>query len=122
MTDTRPVFLGGRTFDVPVLPLRVNRVVYPLCRALTIGEDSFFSRVIAADGSVLAVTDEELETLATIAFGAAQAADKELTQEAFEDLPITPVQLLDAFFAIRIQTGVWTAAKQTAGDESEGEA
>lgn len=130
MTDTRDIKLGGRIFAVPPLPLRINRTVYPLCRALSTGPDgagmeaSFIGRVLAANGSIFAATDDELDKLADIAFGAANAADKSLTREEFDDLPITPVELLDAFFAIRPQTGVWIAPKASdeAGEQGQGEA
>lgn len=130
MTETRPITLGGRVFDVPALPLRINMKVYPLCKALSTAADpadaesSFVGRVLAASGSIFAISDEELATLAEIAFGGASAADKTMTREAFDDLPINPVELLDAFFVVRGQTGVWMAPKtpDTAGDQAEGEA
>lgn len=113
MTDTpRNIILGSRTFAVPVLPHRYNRVVYPLCRDLSgnsADADTFVDRIIQGRGSVDIVRDEEWDKLAEIAFQAASAADKELTREAFDELPIKPQDLIDAFFAIRYQTGVWLA-------------
>ena len=55
MTETRDLVLADRTFAVPPLPLRHNRVVYPLCRdlSMTQGEDdteSFIGRLVAAGG------------------------------------------------------------------------
>lgn len=129
MTYTRPITLGGRTFDVPSLPLRINRVVYPLIRALSMPDDnpegsSFVARVLAANGSIFAVSDAEMDILIEIAWGGASAAEKTLSRGEFDDLPISPVELLDAFFIVRGQTGVWVKppAREAAGDEPEGEA
>jgi hypothetical protein len=112
MTTSRDIVLGDRTFAVPVLPHRYNRVIYPLCRDLsgeTEDEDTFVDRLIRGGGSPGIVRDEEWDKLAEIAFQAACAADKALTREAFDDLTIKPQDLIDAFFAIRYQTGVWIA-------------
>lgn len=118
MTETRDIVLGGKTFAVPLLPLRHNRVVYPLCRDLSAdGEDSLMARLIAAQGKVEAVRDDEWPKLIDIAFHGAAAADKDLTREAFDDMPVTMPQLLDAFFIVRLQTGVWLA--QPASDAAD---
>ena len=118
MTDTRTIVLGDRSFDVPPLPLRICREVYPLCRELSTGD--FIQRWLDANGSILAVTDDEMVMLEKIAFGGARAADPTLTQEQFDEMPVTPVQLLDAFVPIRAQTGVWVAPAQS--DDQPGEA
>lgn len=112
MSKTRDIVLGDRTFAVPVLPHRYNRVIYPLCRDLSgdpEDEDTFVDRIIKAGGAPGTVRDEEWDKLSEIAFHAACAADKDLTREAFDNLPIKPQDLIDAFFAIRYQTGVWIA-------------
>ena len=112
MTKTRDIVLGDRTFAVPVLPHRYNRVVYPLCRDLSGNpedDDTFVDRLIKGEGAPGIVRDEEWDKLAEIAFQAACAADKTLTREDFDNLTIKPQDLIDAFFAIRYQTGVWIA-------------
>jgi hypothetical protein len=111
-SGTRDIVLGERTFAVPVLPHRYNRVIYPLCRDLSgepEDEDTFVDRMIKGMGSPGIVRDEEWDKLAEIAFQAACAADKTVTREAFDDLTIKPQDLIDAFFAVRYQTGVWIA-------------
>lgn len=112
MSKTRDIVLGDRTFAVPLLPHRYNRVIYPLCRDLSgdpDDDDTFVDRIIKGGGAPGIVRDEEWDKLSEIAFHAACAADKDLTREAFDTLPITPQDLIDAFFAVRYQTGVWIA-------------
>jgi hypothetical protein len=130
--DARQVELGGRTFAVPVLPLRANRVIYPLCRDLSANasaEDSFIGRLAASNGAPDAVTDAEFDKLIEIAYEAACAADPLMTLDQFEEMPITPPELLNAFFLIRLQTGGWvapsndiTSQADSAEDAAPGEA
>lgn len=115
MTKTRDIVLGDRTFAVPVLPLRHNRVIYPLCRDLSADpedKESFFARLSDRKGTPDAVRDDEWDKLIEIAFNGACAADSTLTRADFDNLPITPPQLLDAFFPIRFQTGAWRAPEE----------
>jgi len=114
MSDTRTITLGGTGFAVPALPFRINRQAYPLCRKLTAA--NLIERALAANGA-LDCSADEMDDLGELAFLAASAADKALTRAAFDELPIAPPQLLDAFFAIRYQTGAWVA--QEAGAEPE---
>jgi hypothetical protein len=72
---------------VPPLPIRINRVVYPICRKLVM--DDLLKRCIDAGGELVA-TGEELDQLIQIAFLAASAADSTVTQEQFDQLAITP--------------------------------
>lgn len=114
MTTTRDIVLGETTFAVPVLPIRHNRIVYPLCRDLSAdGDDSFFARLVMKNGTPDAVRDDEWPKLIDIAFHAANAADKNLTREVFDEMPITPPQLVDALFVVRVQTGAWMASADT---------
>ncbi len=123
--EARQVDLGGRSFAVPALPLRANRVIYPLCRDLSANAadaDSFIGRLAASNGAPDAVTDAELDKLIKIAYEAACAADPFMTLDQFEELPITPPELLNAFFAIRLQTGGWLLPESnSAGAAAEGE-
>lgn len=116
MAETRKITLGGRTFDVPPFVLRLNLKLYPLCRKLTNGE--ILERSVRA-GGVLEASEEEMADLADLAFQACRAGDPELTREAFDELAITPPELLDAFFTARYQTGAWLPVP--AGDAGEGE-
>jgi hypothetical protein len=119
MTDTRPVTLGGRTFGVPPLPLRLNKLAYPLCRKLS---GAGLIERIATSGGALDCTEDEMIDLAELAFLGAQAADKDIDRAAFEELPIKPTELLDAFFALRYQTGGWVVIAPKEGEDDAGEA
>lgn len=119
MSETRTITLGGATFAVPPLPLRINRVAYPICRRLTTAQ--LIERCVAIKGA-LDCTPEEMADVAELAFLAASAADKTLTREVFDDLPVTPPELLDAFFAIRYQTGAWVAVADADAGNEPGEA
>lgn len=121
MTETpknRDIVLGDRTFSVPPLPIKYNRVVYPICRDLVI--DDLLERCKEA-GNQIAATEAEFDQMIELAFHAAQAADPTITRDDFDNLPITPIQLLNAFFQVRYQTGGWVELPQ--GESApEGEA
>ena len=119
MTDTREMKLGGRTFAVPALPLKVTMKVYPLCRKLTLA--GLVTRSVAA--GAFAVTDEqEMADVAEVAFLCCQAADWSLTRADFEALPIEPLELIDAFLIARYQTGGWLPPEANPqGDAGAGE-
>lgn len=119
MTETRPMTLGGRTFDVPALPLRLNMKAYPLCRKL--GAAGLIERIAASGGS-LDCSEDEMADLVDLAFLGVSAADPSIDRAAFEELPVAPPQLLDAFFVLRYQSGGWVPATPTEGDDGAGEA
>jgi hypothetical protein len=114
MTDTREMSLGGRTFAVPRLPLETTMIVYPECRRLTIA--GLVDRAQRA-GGVLDVDEAQMKEVVEIAFLCAKAAEPELTREAFLALPISPPELLDAFFVARYQTGAWLPPEAAPGEE-----
>jgi len=112
MSDIRTITLAGRTFDVPPLPLRVNMAAYPICQRLSNGSlIQKFTEAVVSDAafSSVAISAEEMEDLATLAFLGASTADRDLTRDAFDDLPINPGELIEAFYSMRYQTGVWKA-------------
>ena len=111
MSETRDITLGGQTFAVPPLPLRVNRVVYPLCRKLT--GAGLIERMIEGGGS-LDCTEEEMADLVELAFLAASASATPIDRDALDDLPVTPPELLDAFLKVRYQTGAWVPGEAAA--------
>lgn len=124
MSDTREIILAGESFAIPALPLRINRVVYPLCARLTWHKDpadperaSFLDRCVAAHGLGECSTDE-MDILADIAFHAVSASDHPIDRQAFDDMPIVAGELLDAFFAIRYQTGAWRPAPVSEGSDA----
>ncbi|MCW1984991.1 UNVERIFIED_ORG: hypothetical protein M2348_000702 [Sphingomonas sp. R1F5B] len=114
MSNTRTIILADREFAVPPLPIRINRLVYPIVRELSAvptdeAADCFLRRLANSQGSIDAVTDAEWSQLIELAFLAATAADQAMTREQFDTLPITPPELLAAFFPVRLQTGAWVA-------------
>jgi hypothetical protein len=111
MTDTREMKLGGRTFAVPAtLPLRITRSLYPLCRKMSV-KDGLTERVVAG-GLMSGMTGEDMQDLATIATTLAQSAEPDVTQDELEALPITPVELFDAFWDVaRFSTGMFVKSE-----------
>lgn len=126
MTEPKTIILAGEPRSVPALPLRLTVKAYPLCKKLA--NNGYAERYVDAvkSGGTIEVSDEELADLAEIAFYGASAADPSLTREAFDDLPVTPPELIDCYFPIRLQTGGWIASDPTAspeeGQEVPGEA
>jgi len=119
MSNARTITLAGREFAVPPLPIRINRQVYPIVRELSAvptdeAADCFLRRLANSQGSIDAVTDAEWSQLIEMAFLAATAADQAMTREQFDALPITPPELLAAFFPVRLQTGAWVASDDAA--------
>ena len=120
MSEIRTITLGGKAFAVPPLPLRANRVVYPLCRKLTAA--GVIERCIEAEGSLDCTTDE-IDDLAEIIYQSITTGLIPPSRDEFNALPIEPGELLDAFFAIRYQTGGWISAPaQPDKDPPAGEA
>lgn len=116
--ETWNITLGESTFEVPRLPFKVSRVVYPICQRLT--NAGLVDRII--DMTNFELTDYEMDDLAKVVFLACQAAGTGLTAEAFDELQTTPSQLFEGFFAVRKATGGWRSAVATEGQEPEGEA
>jgi len=117
--DSWSLSLGGRSFDVPRLPLAVTVLVYPICQRLT--NAGLVERLRSDEG--FALTPEEIGDLTELAFQAAHAADPELDTQAFLALPITPPELFAAFFVMRIQCGGWRkASSDSEGGNEPGEA
>jgi hypothetical protein len=115
MSKSRSITLAGTAMEVPMLPIRYNRVAFPLCRKLH--NAGFLDRVVEGMGNVDCST-EEMDDLIEIAFAAAQAANPRITREEFDNWPITPPELVDAFFLVRYQTGGWV---ELTGPAPEGE-
>jgi hypothetical protein len=127
-TDIRIVTLAGREFPVPPLPLRAAQVVYPLCRKLSFAANpadpegrSFVDRFVTSGGALDCIGDDFADLLDVI-FHAINAGGAGLSRDEFEALPAKPLELTDAFFAIRYQTGGWVEMPATpaspSGDET----
>jgi len=119
MTETRDMKLGGRTFAVPALPIRINIKAYPLLRRLSNGGfvDDWFD-------AKSAIADEDMAALADVLFLCAVAADPALAREDFDALAASPGELMDALLVARFQSGGWLPAKEEDDDgvaEGEGQ-
>lgn len=115
--DVRPLTLGGRTFEVPRLPLEVTIVVYPICQRLT--NAGLVQRLLDGEGG-FSLTPEEIGDLTELAFQAARAADPELTTQAFLGMPVTPPELFAAFFVMRVQCGGWGVRGAAGAEDGDG--
>ena len=102
----RDITLAGKVFSVPMLRISINREAYPLCARLTLS--GVLDR-IGQDGTIN-LSGEDIDALADLAFWGTLAADGNLTREEFDEMPISPVELLDAFIVMRWQTGGWMPA------------
>lgn len=101
---TRTMKLGDHTFDVPPLPLRIGKFAYPIAFRLT--REGFVDRLLASTDAV-DVTGQDFNDLVELALLGVQAAGSEMTREQIEDHAIPITDLVDAFFLMRFQTGVW---------------
>jgi hypothetical protein len=127
--------LADRTFELRRFTLRENARAYPLACQLVAGgvidrwleamERALAAVASAGRGepastasSAWMVSEEEMGQMADLVFMACRAADAELTREAFDELAISPRELIGAFFEARYCTGVWIRPE---ADEPAGE-
>ena len=88
-----PVSLGGVTFDLPSLPWRLCQELQPGLLGWVVNAD------VGPDGrGVLRLTAEDLGALADLVFRALAASPqgKTMTREAFDDLPFSALDLVNA--------------------------
>jgi len=104
------IILAGHTFTVPPLIIRWNRNAYPICAQLIAA--GLFDRM--SEKGTLSLTGADLDQLAELAFVGVQASGSSLSRENFDDLPISPGELFDAFLVIATQTGAWRFAEAKA--------
>ena len=98
------VVLGGRTWLVPALTARQNKVIDPLIIRLLPVFSGWQQDRIAA---LAKLGSEEYEMLQEIAFQAINSQTAGLTREAFLELPVTLPELVAAFAIIAEQTGIF---------------
>lgn len=108
-TDGAPcIKLGGRSWPVPVLAARQNRIIDPLIVSLL----PVFQEWEAGKAQTLSkFGPAQYEALQEIAFQALRRAHPELTRDQFLDLPVTLPELVAAFAVIAQQTGVFERAE-----------
>jgi hypothetical protein len=96
------VTLGGRTWALPHLPFRAIKKIQPILFQLhaELGEAG------ASATSIARFTEAQLDRLAEAAYLAIAAVDKELSRDAFLDLPFSLGELMLAFPAIARAAGL----------------
>lgn len=114
--ETWDIELGDNVYTVPRLPFKFSMKVYPICQRLS---NAGMAERIVMPKEPLALTDSEVDDLGALAFLLCSAAETNMTKEAFDEIPITPPQLFDAFFAARKACGGWRS--RTEGQEPSGE-
>jgi hypothetical protein len=97
-----------------MLPIRLNKIAYPICQRLHAAK--IIDRVVEGQGRC-DVLEEEMADLIELAFVAAQAANPRVTREEFDNWPISPPELIDAFFLVRYQTGAWLPVEGSPDDQ-----
>jgi hypothetical protein len=116
--DGAPIItIGGKSWPVPVLAARQNRIIDPLILSLL----PIFSQWQTDKTAALTkLGAKEYDALIEIAFQAIRRAAPEVTRDQFLDLPVTLPELVSAFSVIAQQTGVF--ARSEPGEAQAGEA
>lgn len=96
--DVPTITLDGKAWPVPRLAIKQNKRVAPLIAKRSKDIERLGPENLGA------LTEELMEDVSTIIFLGLQRGHKDLTREEFEDMPISPKELLGAF---------WTVAKQS---------
>lgn len=112
-TTSRTVKLGDRDFDIPMLPPKANRKVYPLCVKL----EPVVRRTILGKASFKPTEDEYADVLQAV-FQAISYRNP-ITEDEFMEMPVPPQQHFDALLIVRLQTGGWVIVEK--GDTTSGE-
>lgn len=116
--DSRSVFLAGKSWDIPQLPAKTNKVIDPLILRLL----PVFSGHDSDSAEALAKLDEtHYALLLEIAFQAMNAYENLVPREEFLNWPITLRELVAAFPVVAQQTGIFVKT-ESAGAETQGEA
>jgi hypothetical protein len=100
--ETFVVALGDRTWSLPHLPFRAIKKIQPILLQL-------YAELGGGEGSVTSLarfTEAQLDRLAEAAYLAIAAVDKELSRDAFLDLPFSVGELMSAFPAIARAAGL----------------
>ncbi len=112
--ETFTVALGGRAWALPHLPFRAIKKIQPLLFQL-------YAELGGAEASpqgLARFTEAQLDRLAEAAYLAVAAVDKELSREAFFDLPFSVGELMLAFPAIARAAGLSPVAPEQAAAEA----
>lgn len=111
------VMLAGKTWRIPMLAARQNRIIDPLILGLL---PVFAQWQDDKSGALAKLGHQQYEALLEIAYVALTRDTPELTREQFMDMPVTLPELIEAFSVIAQQTGVFQKIGQ--GEMTPGEA
>ena len=113
--ETFTVHLGGRSWAIPHLPFRAIKKIQPILFQL-------YAELGGGEASAMSFarfTEAQLDCLSEAAYLAIAAVDKELSREAFLDLPFSIGELMLAFPAIARAAGLHAAAATEPGSAAE---
>lgn len=101
----RPITLAGRTFDIPCLPFKKNRIVVPACSFAL----KAINRSQAPELEPINVT--AIDNIYLAVFEAVSCADPDVTREVFDSWGCYLPDLIAAVMIIALQTGVLVQVK-----------
>ena len=105
------ITLGGKEWPIPQLAVKQNRIIDPL-----------LIRIIPSVGGdrsgLLGRLAPHYDALLEICYTALTRGNPELTRQQFDDLPVTLVEMMNAFNIIAQQTGIFV--KEPPSGEAQG--
>ena len=105
--DHPTIRLGGTDYPVKPLVIRQMRVVIPAMMRL---------KALRFE----AITEEQIADLVEISYQAVQPGQDKLTREAFNNLPISPLDLMAAMPVIAAQSGMAPKKEADPGEAPAG--
>ena len=102
--DAPKIELGGKSWSVPILAARQNRIIDPLILSLL---PIFTEWQVDRASALTKLTGSLYESLQEICYQAIRRAQPDVTRDQFLDLPVTLPELIAAFPVIAKQTGVF---------------
>jgi hypothetical protein len=111
MSETFPITLAGKTWQIPHLPFRILKKLQP--RLLAKGASLFGGDLKTL---VFRLEEEQLDALAEDAFTAISFVEPTLTQEQFLELPFSSRELLETVTSL-MRAGGLEVRKPAAGEE-----
>jgi hypothetical protein len=122
--ETPSIILAGKSWPVPRLAPRQNRVVVPALLRL-------IPRILKARDEAVAASESDLtwlgrlvdeptyDELATVSYTALTRAHPELKPAEFDDMPVETLELIAAVFVIARQAGLLRPVCHDRGSKNE---
>jgi hypothetical protein len=102
------VALGGKTWSIPQLAAKQNKIIDPLIMVML---PIFAELNVDKTAALTKIVTTQYDNLLDVAFHAIRRAKPETTREQFLDLPVTLPELIAAFSVIVKQTGMFAPAQ-----------